>query len=55
MKDVCKKVLVKICRTRVKLFMQNMGEKDMERKKECDVDSSLRDKLKGHVLASKRE
>ena len=51
MKDVCKKVLVKICRTRVKLFMQNMERK----KKKCDVDSSLHDKLKGHVLASKRE
>ena len=56
MKDVCKKLLVKICRTRVKVFMQSMGEKDMEkRKKVCDVDSSLRDKLKGYVLAAKRE
>ena len=33
MKDVCKKLLVKICRTRVKVFMQSMGEKDMEKQK----------------------
>lgn len=53
--SVCKEFLTKLCRTRVKVFMQGMKEKNLQiEKKVCDVDSSLRDKLKGYVQSSKR-
>ena len=52
---VYKELLTKVCRTRLKVFMQGMKEKELEsEKKVCDVDSSLRDKLKGYVQSSKR-
>ena len=54
-KSVYRELLTKLCRTRVKSFLQNIKEKDLEvNKKVCDVDTSLRDKLKGYVMNSKR-
>ena len=50
-----RELLTKLCRTRVKSFMQGLKEEDLETdKKVCDVDSSLRDKLKGYVMTCKR-
>ena len=49
-------LLTKICRTRVKVFLQAMKERDLQKqKKVADVDVSLRDKLKGFVIRSKRQ
>ena len=52
---VYRELLKKLCRTRVKSFMQGLREQDLETdKKVCDADSSLRDKLKGYAMTSKR-
>ena len=53
---VYQELLKKLCWTRVKSFMQGLREQDLETdKKVCDADSSLRDKLKGYVMTSKRK
>ena len=49
---VYQELLKKLCRTRVKSFMQGLREQDLETDKVCDADSSLRDKLKGYVMTS---
>jgi len=53
---VYQELLKKLCRTRVKFFMQGFRERDLETdKKVCDADSSLRDKLKGYAMTSTRK
>ena len=53
---VYQELLKKLCRTRVKSFMQGLKEQDLETdKKVCDADSSLQDKLKGYVMTNKRK
>ena len=55
-RTVYEQLLTKICRTRVKVFLQAMKERDLQKqKKVADVDVSLRDKLKGFVVRSKRQ
>ena len=55
-RTVYEQLLTKICRTRVKVFLQAMKESDLQKqKKVADVDVSLRDKLKGFVVRSKRQ
>ncbi|XP_044169420.1 uncharacterized protein LOC122953555, partial [Acropora millepora] len=55
-RSVYEQLLRKICRTRVKVFLQAMKERDLQKqKKVADVDVSLRDKLKGFVVRSKRQ
>ena len=55
-KAVFRGFVVKLCRTRVKVFMESMREKDLEKQnKVCDADTNLRDKLKGFALSSKRQ
>ena len=52
---VYQELLKKLCRTHVKSFMQGLREQDLETdKKVCDADSSLRERLKGYVITSKR-
>ena len=46
-RTVYEQLLTKICRTRVKVVLQAMKERDLQKqKKVADVDVSLRDKLK---------
>ena len=53
---VFEQLLTKICRTRVKVFLQAMKERDLQKKKKvADVDVSLRDKLKGYFVRTKRQ
>jgi len=53
---VYQELLKRLCRTRVKSFMQGLRERDLETdKKVCDADSSLRDKLKGYAMTSTRK
>ena len=55
-RKVYEQLLTKICRTRVKVFLQAMRERDLQKKKKvADVDVSLRDKLKGFVVRTKRK
>ena len=55
-RTVYEQLLTKICRTRVKVFLQAMKERDLQKqKKVADVDVSLRDKLKGFVVRRKRQ
>lgn len=55
-KNVYEQLLTKVCRTRVKVFLQAMKERDLLKKnKVADIDVSLRDKLKGFVVRSKRK
>ena len=55
-RTVYEQLLTKICRTRVKVFLQAMKERDLQKqKKVVDVDVSLRDKLKGFVVRSKTQ
>ena len=55
-RTVYEQLLTKICRTRVKVFLQAMKERDLQKqKKVVDVDVSLRGKLKGFVVRSKRQ
>ena len=53
---VYEQLLTKICRTRVKVFLQAMKDRDLQKqKKVADVDVSLRDQFKGFVVRSKRQ
>ena len=52
-RKVYEQLLTKICRTRVKVFLQAMRERDLQKKKKV-VDVSLRDKLKGFAVRTKR-
>ena len=55
-RTVYEQLLTKICRTRAKVFLQAMKERDLQKqKKVADVDVSLRDKLNGFVVRSKRQ
>ena len=55
-RTVYEQLLTKICRARVKVFLQAMKERDLQKqKKVADVDVSLRDKLKGFVVRNKRQ
>lgn len=55
-RTVYEQLLTKICRTKVKVFLQAMKERDLQKqKKVVVVDVSLRDKLKGFVVRSKRQ
>ena len=55
-RKVYEQLLTKLCRTRVKVFLQAMKERDLQNKKKvADVDLSLRDNLKGFVVKAKRK
>ena len=55
-KNVYEQLLTKVCTTRVKVFLQAMKERNLLKKnKVADIDVSLRDKLKGFVVSSKRK
>ena len=55
-KNVYEQLLTKVCTTRVKVFLQAMKERNLLKKnKVADIDISLRDKLKGFVVRSKRK
>ena len=55
-RKIYEQLLTKLCRTRVKVFLQAMKERDLQKKKKvADVDVSLRDNLKGFVVRAKRK
>ena len=55
-RTVYEQLLTKICRTRGKVFLQAMKERDLQKqKKVADVDVRLRDKLKEFVVRSKKQ
>ena len=55
-KNVYEQLLTKVCTTRVKVFLQAMKEINLLKKnKVADIGVSLRDKLKGFVVRSKRK